>query len=48
VAHILIVEDDQDINDLIARNLTLVGHTFRQVFDGAEAVIVNPYKQLQE
>jgi len=40
VAHILIVEDDQDINDLVAKNLKLVGHTYRQVFDGAEAVKV--------
>jgi DNA-binding response OmpR family regulator len=40
VAHILIVEDDQDINDLIAKNLKLVGHTYRQTFDGLEAVKV--------
>ena len=40
MAHILIVEDDQDINDLVAKNLKLVGHTYRQVFDGAEAVKV--------
>jgi len=38
VAHILIVEDDIDINDLIAKNLKLVGHTHSQAFDGAEAV----------
>jgi DNA-binding response OmpR family regulator len=38
VAHILIVEDDIDINDLIAKNLKLVGHTYSQAFDGAEAV----------
>jgi len=37
MAHILIVEDDRDINDLIARNLKLVGHTYQQVFIGAEA-----------
>ena len=35
--HILIVEDDRDINDLIARNLKLVGHTYQQVFDGLDA-----------
>jgi len=40
MAHILIVEDDQDINELIGRNLKLVGHTYAQVFDGAEAVQV--------
>ena len=38
MAHILIVEDDQDINDLIAKNLKLVGHTYQQTFDGMEAV----------
>jgi len=32
------VEDDQDINNLIAKNLKLVGHTYRQTFDGMEAV----------
>jgi len=40
MAHILIVEDDQDINELIAKNLKLVGHTYRQTFDGVEAVNV--------
>jgi len=38
MAHILIVEDDCEINDLIARNLKLVGHTYMQVFDGTRAV----------
>jgi DNA-binding response OmpR family regulator len=38
MAHILIVEDDQDINDQIARNLKLVGHSYIQAFDGLEAV----------
>ncbi|MCL2386948.1 MAG: response regulator transcription factor [Defluviitaleaceae bacterium] len=38
MANILIVEDDQDINDLIARNLKLVGHTYQQIFDGNDAV----------
>jgi len=38
MAQILIVEDDQDINDLIARNLKLVGHSYLQAFDGMEAV----------
>jgi len=37
MAHLLIVEDDRDINDLIARNLKLVGHTYQQVFDGIGA-----------
>lgn len=38
MALILIVEDDQDINDQIARNVKLVGHTYLQAFDGLEAV----------
>ena len=37
MAHILVVEDDRDINDLIVRNLKLVGHTYQQIFDGLEA-----------
>jgi len=38
MAHIFIVEDDRDINDLIAKNLKLVGHTYQQTFDGIEAI----------
>ena len=38
MAHILIVEDDKSINELIAMNLKLVGHTYVQVFNGADAV----------
>ena len=38
MAYILIVEDDQDINNLIAKNLQLIGHTYQQAFDGLEAV----------
>jgi len=38
MARILVVEDDKDINELIGRNLKLVGHDFVQVFDGAEAL----------
>lgn len=38
MAKILIVEDEIPINNLIMRNLTLVGHQCTQVFDGAEAV----------
>jgi DNA-binding response OmpR family regulator len=38
MAHILIVEDDTDINDQIARNLKLVGHSYLQAFDGLEVV----------
>jgi len=38
LAHILIVEDDTSINELIARNIKLVGHTYVQVFNGIDAV----------
>ena len=38
MAHILIVEDDKSINELIAMNLKLVGHTYTQVYDGRDAV----------
>jgi DNA-binding response OmpR family regulator len=35
MSSILIIEDEQNINDLIARNLRLVGHACAQAFDGA-------------
>jgi DNA-binding response OmpR family regulator len=35
---IIIVEDDKDINSLIAYNLTKDGFTVEQVFDGASAM----------
>ena len=38
MAHILIAEDDIEINKLIARNLKLIGHTYLQAFDGNDAV----------
>jgi len=38
MAHILIVEDEKSINDLIAMNLALVGHTSDQVYTGNEAL----------
>ncbi|MCQ2354642.1 MAG: response regulator transcription factor [Clostridia bacterium] len=38
MAKILIAEDEKSINDLIKKNLRLVGHECRQVFDGEEAV----------
>jgi DNA-binding response OmpR family regulator len=38
MAHILVVEDERAINELIVRNLKLVGHTFLQAFDGNEVV----------
>lgn len=38
MADILIVEDDRHINELIKRNLQLVGHTCTQCFDGEAAL----------
>ncbi len=38
MASILIAEDEQPINELIKRNLHLVGHTTVQVFDGRAAL----------
>ncbi|SHI24510.1 response regulator transcription factor [Desulfosporosinus lacus] len=38
MAHILIVEDEKSINDLIAMNLELVGHTSEQAYEGNEAL----------
>ena len=38
MANILIAEDERSINDLIRLNLSLVGHTCVQVFDGKEAL----------
>ena len=38
MALILVVEDDRSINELIVRNLKLVGHLYLQAFDGVEAV----------
>jgi DNA-binding response OmpR family regulator len=40
MASILIVEDDKPINELIARNLKLVGHICEQIYDGLQAVIL--------
>ena len=40
MAHILIVEDDKSINELIAKNLKLVGHSYEQVYNGIDAVNV--------
>ena len=38
MAEILIVEDDENINLLIKKNLELVGHTCSSVFDGESAL----------
>lgn len=37
MAHILIIEDEPSISDLIAMNLELVGHTSEQTYAGNEA-----------
>ena len=38
MAYILIAEDEQAINDLICKNLKLLGHRTAQAFDGAQAM----------
>lgn len=38
LASILIVEDETAINELVKRNLQLVGHQCASVFDGKTAV----------
>lgn len=38
MAQIMVAEDDQSINELIVRNLKLVGHSYFQAFNGIEAV----------
>ena len=43
MADILIVEDETAINELIRRNLELVGHRCVSVYDGEEAI-----RRLQE
>ncbi len=43
MAKILIVEDERPINELIYRNLRLVGHTCTQIYDGLAAE-----KEIQE
>ena len=37
MANILIIEDEEPINRLIKQNLTLVGHTCEQIYDGEDA-----------
>ncbi len=39
MANILIVEDDPSLNELLGRNLTLVGHRCTHAFDGREALV---------
>lgn len=38
MGHILIVDDEKSISDLIVMNLTMVGHTSEQAFDDKEAL----------
>jgi len=40
MAHILVVEDEASINDVITMNLTLVGHTCRSALDGDQALVL--------
>lgn len=38
MAAILIVEDDPSINELLYRDLSLVGHQCSRAYDGSEAL----------
>lgn len=38
MAHILVVEDEKPINDLITMNLKLIGHSFHKSFNGKDAL----------
>ena len=38
MAHILVAEDETPINDLICKNLKLLGYKTAQAFDGHEAL----------
>jgi DNA-binding response OmpR family regulator len=38
MANVLIVDDEESINDMIKRNLKMVGHTCEQAYDGKEAI----------
>jgi DNA-binding response OmpR family regulator len=38
MANVLIVDDEEAINDMIKRNLKMVGHTCEQAYDGKEAI----------
>ena len=38
MANILIVDDEEAINDMIKRNLKMVGHTCEQAYDGRDAM----------
>ncbi len=40
MAHILVVEDEKSISDLITMNLKLVGHDFKKAYNGDEALLL--------
>ena len=40
MARILVLEDERAINDLVALNLNMVGHTVEQAFCGSEALLL--------
>ena len=43
MANILIVEDDTTINEMVARNLKMVGHKCTQIYDGREGLEMIEY-----
>ncbi len=46
MATILVAEDEKSINELIKRNLMLVGHTVIQVYDGYDAVSATESREI--
>lgn len=42
---ILVVDDEKSINDIIVKNLKLVGHTCEQAFDGVTALMLASEKE---
>ena len=40
MARILVLEDEKTVNDLVARNLALAGHTAVQAYSGTEAIAI--------
>ena len=43
---ILIIEDDTDINNVIAETLTKAGYLCRQAFSGTEALLIWRWKTI--
>lgn len=47
MSSILVVDDEKSINDIIVKNLKLVGHTCEQAFDGTTALNFSDGKRIR-